>query len=315
MSTPSRIVSLLPSATEILCALELQDKLVGISHECDYPPEITSLPAVTHSHIASDISSAEIDAQVREHLGENSALYGLDEPLLQKLAPELIVTQALCDVCAVAASDVEKAACGLAQVAEVVNLEPSVLQDVFDTIIAVGNVTGVAEKAQQVVTELQSRVDAVRTRTATIAEPDKPKVVMLEWLDPPFNAGHWTPELVEYAGGIDLLGGKGQSSTTISWNAVREANPDYLIMACCGFDIERTLQDVKLVQQESWWDQLKAVANNNVFVIDGNQYFNRPGPRLVDSLEVLAHVLHPEVHPLPDGLQSAFVTATRPNAG
>jgi len=304
---PERIVSLLPSATEILCALGLRDRLVGVSHECDYPADISDLPVVTSSQIASGQSSRAIDDQVREHLDGNSALYSLNNELLRSLAPDLIVTQALCDVCAVSARDVEDAACGLATVSEVVNLEPANLQDVFATIRAVGKAAGVAAQADRLVKGLEIRLAAVIKRSAAIPPEQQPSVLMLEWVDPPFNAGHWTPELVGYAGGRDQLGDAGKPSRTISWAAVRDADPDVLVIACCGFGIERTLDDVEALYREAWWPDLTAVSNGKVFVIDGNHYFNRPGPRLIDSMEILGHALHPDVHSLPRGLEGTFV--------
>lgn len=304
---PGRIVSLLPSATEILCSLGLQDRLVGVSHECDYPAGVEELPVVTSSKIASGQTSLVIDEQVRTHLADNAALYSLDNKLLGSLSPDLIVTQALCDVCAVSAKDVEQAACGLAEVAEVVNLEPANLQDVFDTITAVGEVANVPDKAQSLVTSLAARLDDTKKRSALIEAGDRLSVAMLEWLDPPFNAGHWTPELVEFAGGLDLLGDRGKPSTTIDWDVVRVADPDALVFACCGFGIERTLQDVAGVSANNWWREMRAVKDEKVFVIDGNHYFNRPGPRLIDSLEILAHLLYPELHPLPPELESTFL--------
>lgn len=307
MNQSPRIVSLLPSATEIICALGLEEQLVGISHECDYPEAITSLPAVTDSAISNSLSSGDIDAQVREHLQSNAALYTINADVMSELGPDLIVTQALCDVCAVSAADVAAVACELTSVAEVVNLEPASLEDVFNTIVAIGASTGAEGAADSLVAGLNDRLEAVKRRTATLDPAAVPRVAMLEWLDPPFNAGHWTPELVGYAGGEPLVGSPGQPSVTISWDKVREADPDMLVIACCGFDVARTLKDVEALQKTDWWGSLRAVANGDVYVIDGNHYFNRPGPRLIDSLEILAHLLHPGLHPLPSFLENTYV--------
>ena len=284
---------------KILCALGLRDRLIAVSHECDYPADVIGLPVVTSSRIASGQASHEIDAQVREHLAENAALYSLDNELLHRLRPDLIVTQALCDVCAVSARDVAAAACGLSTVADIVNLEPMCLDDVFATIRAVGEAAAAGEQADALIAGLMQRRDEVIARTTDVPSANRPRVVMLEWVDPPFNAGHWTPELVDHAGGRDLLGQPGQASRTISWRAVQEADPDVLIIACCGFGIERTLVDVRALQTATRWSELSAVQQGRVWVIDGNHYFNRPGPRLIDSLEILAHLLHPEQHPVP----------------
>ena len=306
MTSPERIVSLLPSATEILCALGLRERLVGVSHECDFPAEVIGLPVVTHSHIAQGQSSRAIDTQVREHLQNNAALYSLDATLLRQLHPDLIVTQALCDVCAVSADDVQAAACDLATVAEVVNLEPTCLEDVLATIMAVGAAAGVTAMAAEVVAGLRSRLHDIARRTEQ-AVVQRPTVVMLEWLDPPFNAGHWTPELVRYAGGVDCLGGEGLPSHTLEWQQIVAADPDVLVVACCGFDLPRTMQDVQELPARPGWHSLAAVRNNRVFVIDGNHYFNRPGPRLIDSLEILSYLLHPELFDLPRNLAGTYI--------
>jgi iron complex transport system substrate-binding protein len=292
-----RIVSLLPSATEIICELGLDDQLVGVSHECDYPIGVEQLPRVTSSVIPKNVASADIDRLVREHLQNNASLYLLDLELLEKLAPDLIVTQALCDVCAVSSDDVEAAVHALPSRPAVVNLEPSQLEDVFRTIERVGAAAAVPRVARNLVTELGSRIQAVVERTAKVT--NHPKVVFLEWIDPPFSAGHWTPELIEFAGGIDCLGNAGSPSRTLQWSEIVAAQPDVLIAACCGFDADRTAQDADILARQAGWNELPCVQAGRVVYLDGNAYFNRPGPRLVDSLELLAHHLHPDIHRFP----------------
>jgi iron complex transport system substrate-binding protein len=299
-----RIVSLLPSATEIICELGLAKQLVGVTHECDYPEFVKGLPKVTRTLIPSDVPSKEIDRLVRERLGSERALYSLDMPTLQSLAPDLIVTQALCDVCAVAESEVAAAACVLPGRPRVLNLEPSSVNDVLGCIIAVGEAAGVQDAAARVVESLQARVDAVAARTATLEH--RPKGVLLEWIDPPFCAGHWSPELVRLAGGIDVAGLEGKPSRTTEWERIRAADPHWIMVACCGFDVARTLADMPLLEAYPGYRDLTCVRNGNVFVTDGSAYFSRPGPRLVDSLEILAHALHPAVHPLPAGRVAAL---------
>ena len=300
-----RIVSLLPSATEIVCVLGLEENLVGVTHECDYPPFVKSLPKVTKTLIPHDAASADIDALVRERLETALALYSLDMPVLETLRPNLLVTQALCDVCAVAEAEVSAAACTLPGLPKVLNLEPMSLEDVFTTLHLLGKATDTEAKAEEVVEALRQRVRSVEARTEGIALSDRPKVAFVEWIDPIFNGGHWNPTLVEMAGGIDVLGSVGQASRTTPWETVLAAQPDVLFIACCGFSLERTLQDMPLLERRKGWGDLPCVRSGRVYVTDGSAYFSRPGPRLVDSLEIMAHALHPSHHPLPEGLPAA----------
>ena len=303
-----RIVSLLPSATEIICSLGLRDQLVGVTHECDYPPNVAGLPVVTTSQIPSTATSQEIDAMVREQLDKTNALYSLKEDVLESLSPDLIVTQTLCDVCAVAAGEVQRAILRLSHVPEVLNLEPSSLGEVLngfrDLAAIVEKVSGkqLSENANSCIRELESRIDRVRERNKGV-EPKS--VVLMEWIDPPFSAGHWSPEIVGIAGGKELLGIAGERSQTISWERVRTANPDVLVLACCGFDVPRTMQDRGILESYPGWNSMKCVQQKQVYVVDGSAYFSRPGPRLVDSLEILANVLWPGKNSLPAGLSPA----------
>ena len=298
-----RIVSLLPSATEIVCELGLGNQLVGVTHECDYPPFVRELPKVTQTMIPQDASSREIDALVRERLKTQRALYTLDMPTLETLRPELIVTQALCDVCAVAEAEVTAAACMLPGNPKVVNLEPMRLGEVFACLHLVGEAAGMSRRASDVVARLQARVEAVASRTRGIT--DCPRVVLLEWIDPPFCSGHWSPELVRMAGGIEVVGQEAQPSRAIVWDEIARADPEMLLIACCGFDAQRTHQDLPILSAYPGFDNLSCVRSGRVYLVDGNAYFSRPRPRLVDSLEILAHALHPHVHPLPSGMPAA----------
>jgi iron complex transport system substrate-binding protein len=302
-----RIVSLLPAATEIVCALGLEEQLVGVTHECDFPPGVRNLPKVTRSLIPSGAPSGAIDRLVREHYGTQQALYTLDFPLLQELAPDLIVTQALCDVCAVAEAEVQAAACALPNAAHVVNLTPETIWEVFDSVRHVARAAHVPDRAEPVVHALEHRVDVVLSRSLDLQH--KPRVAFLEWLDPPFSSGHWTPELIFLAGGIETLAKEGERSRTLTWPEVVASQPDVVIIACCGFDVERTLGDLPLLDHVDGWHDVPAVRTGRVYVIDGSQYFSRPGPRLVDSLEILAHTLHPDVHILPNGMPRAIAYA------
>ncbi len=302
-----RIVSLLPSATEIICQVGLGEYIVGVSHECDYPSFVKELPNVTESLIPKDASSLEIDIAVRKQLSTEKAIYHLDMEVLKELKPDFIITQSLCEVCAVAEDEVLEAVCELPGDAQIINLEPMSLEDVFNTLLLVGEETNFKQQARLAVDKLKERVESVIEITEkNITLNAKPKLVFLEWLDPLFNAGHWTPELIEYAGGISLLSNKHRPSNTISWDSVVETNPDALFVSCCGYNLERTLLDMPIIEKKSEWSNLKAPKQNQVFVIDGNAYFSRPGPRLVDGLEIMAHALHPDMHVLPEGLLPAL---------
>ncbi len=292
-----RLVSLLPSATEIVCALGLQKYLVGVSHECDYPAAVASLPAVTNTAIPKGLDSKAIDETVRTLLQTDAALYHLNVEVLEELKPTHIVTQALCDVCAVSAAEVNEVAGRLPGKPRVINLEPMSLQQVFDTILLLGNATDRTQDAERVVKALEARVEAVAFRSSAIPQKQKPRVAMLEWIDPLFNAGHWTPELVAMAGGIDCLGNLNQPSVRLDDGALMQSNPDVLFIALCGFDLSRTEQDLALLQNLPGWKDLSCVKNRRVYYTDGNAFFSRAGPRLVESLEILAHALHPQVHP------------------
>jgi iron complex transport system substrate-binding protein len=284
----------------MICALRLEDQVVGVTHECDWPPSVLCLPKVTHTLIPAQASSGEIDCMVRERLQRHRALYTLNLPVLQELRPDLIVTQALCDVCAVAEDEVHAAACMLPGRPRVINLEPQTLSEVFASIRQVASAAGVDGVAEEVIRGLTGRVAAVITRTARVQR--RPRVALLEWLDPPFCCGHWSPELVRLAGGIEGLGQEGRPSRTLRWDEVVAWQPEVVFIACCGFSVERTLRDLPALEFVPGWQHMPAVHSGRVYVTNGSHYFSRPGPRLVDSLEILAHALHPEVHPLPAGL-------------
>ena len=301
-----RIVSLLPSATEIICSLGLREHLVGVTHECDYPADVVGLPVVTKSVIPHDALSIDIDQLVRSQLETTTALYSLNVELLEELQADIIVTQALCEVCAVSEAEIEETICQLSNSPKVLNLEPMCLNDVFGTLLLVGKETGQEAVSIDVVDALNARVERVHALTkAHVQKNQYPKVTFLEWIDPPFNAGHWTPELIEMAGGIDCLGNKHQPSETTLWQRIIEAQPDVMFVACCGFSLERAIEDLAILQSNDGWDDLPCVKNKRVYFSDGNSYFNRPGPRLVDSLEIIANALHPDVHILSLDLPTA----------
>jgi iron complex transport system substrate-binding protein len=285
------VVSLLPAATEIVAALGRLDDLVAVSHECDFPPEVQAKPRITRCEIHGNrLPSAETDRWVRTQLREKGTLYTMDEPLLRRLEPDVILTQRLCDVCAVGYGSVVALAATLPGPPQVVNLEPSRLGDVFQDILNVGAALDAKNEAADVVAELQARVNTLRRRTTTLP---RRRCVLLEWVDPLFRSGHWGPDLVAVAGGIDPVGIAGADAATVEWQSIRDANPEVIVLACCGYDIQRTLADVPLLKAQPGWHDLPAVKTSEVWVLDGSAYVSRPGPRLVDSAELIAQCLHP----------------------
>jgi len=286
---PLRIASLLPSATEIVCSLGLEEALVAVSHSCDFPGRVESLPRVTRTRVPHG-GSREIDAMVRDCLHRGESLYQLDEALLESLRLDLIVTQALCEVCAVGPAEVDRAVPALSSRPRVVTLEPRTLEEVFGAIEAVGEAVGRSEEAELVVRDLRRRVDAVRARSAALAR--RPRVVFLEWADPPICGGHWNPELVELAGGRDGLGRRGEPSRRVAWENVLAWQPEVMVLACCGFDEARGRQELELLRRAPGFELLPCARDGRTYVMDGVRLFSRPGPSLVESLERLAVILH-----------------------
>ena len=281
-----RVVSLLPSATEILYALGVEP--VATSHECDYPSAARELPAVNRSRIDASASSAEIDSQVLQAEREGG-VYEIDLDALREADPDLIVTQGLCDVCAVDQVVVEDAVDRLGLETEILTTDPHSLADVFDDVGRIGAAVGEDERAAELVGELRERVEAIREAAAGA---DRPRVAVLDWMDPVMTAGHWVPELVEIAGGE--YGFDADASVPREWEAVREYDPDVLVVSPCGFDLEQTADNAADLTDRPGWAELSAVENDRVYALDGHQFVNRPGPRLVDTLEHLAGLLHPE---------------------
>jgi iron complex transport system substrate-binding protein len=282
-----RIVSLLPSATEILFGIGAGADVVGVTHECDFPDAARKLPRLTSSALPDASNSAEIDRHVRASLHLGSSLYHLDSHLLEQLAPDLIITQELCKVCAVSYEIVDRAAKRLTGDPRVVSLEPSSLDDVLANIEFVGELTGHIAGARALVEGLSLRIEALRAA----ATPDLPRTLVLEWTDPPMGAGHWTPGLVELAGGASILSNPGANSQRLEWAAIARADPDAVIVAPCGFDIPRANAAIGELAGIPEWTSLRAHREKRVHVVDGNAYVNRPGPRLVDTAEIFAQLL------------------------
>ncbi len=289
-----RIVSLIASATEIVHALGFGADLVGRSHECDYPPEVLSLPVCTEPKFDVSGSSAEIDRRVKETLQDAVSVYRVHTPVLEALQPDVIITQSQCEVCAVSLRDVEEAVCQMVSSRpQVVALEPNSLADVWEDIRRVAQALGAPERGEALVDRLQARMEAIARQAQALAE--RPRVACIEWIDPLMAAGNWVPELVEMAGGQNLFGQAGQHSPWMTWDDLMAADPDVIVFMPCGFDIARTLEELPVLTQRHGWRRLQAVRNGRVYATDGNAYFNRPGPRLMESLEILAELLHPRI--------------------
>lgn len=289
-----RIVSMLASGTELVCALGLGDQLVGRSHECDYPAWVKRLPEVSHPTFDIEGSSLEIDQRVRERLHRGEPLYEVEEARIAELAPDVIITQTHCEVCAVSPADFAHKVPAKVEREQVVALSTGTLDAILEGFVAVARVLGKPEQGEALVRSLRARLAAIAEQTRAL---HKPSVVCLEWIQPAFAMGNWGPELVEVAGGKNLLGTPGVHSTTTPWSALRAADPDVLVVAPCGFGLERTLREMPLLAEEPGWQELRAVRTGRVYVADGNLYFNRSGPTLFDSPQILAEILHPAQFP------------------
>lgn len=288
-----RVVSLIASATEIVAALGCRDSLVGVSHECDFPPSIEGLPRLTEPKFDVSGSSGEIDRRVKEVLRDGLAVYRVDADRLKALEPDVIVTQDQCEVCAVSLADVEQAVCEwTGSDVKVVSLRPDALEDVWNDIRRVAEALGREAAGEELVARLRARMAEIAARARQTAH--RPRVVTIEWADPLMAGGNWVPELVEMVGGDNLFGEAGKHSPWMDWDRLAAADPDFIVLMPCGFDLPRVMQDVAMLSGRAEWRALRAVREGQVFATDGNQYFNRPGPRLAESLEILAEILHAE---------------------
>ncbi|HEY3854688.1 MAG TPA: cobalamin-binding protein [Verrucomicrobiae bacterium] len=285
-----RIVSLLPSCTEIVCGLGCADQLVGRSHECDFPQEIQSLPVCTFARIDSTAPSAEIDGQIKSLLQRALSIYEVDAAHIEQLRPDLILTQDQCEVCAVSLADLRKA---LPNSPEILSVSPMRLADIWKDIQTIADAIGVGDHGREWISQLKHRVVDVIQKTCMIKK--RPTVACIEWLDPLMAAGNWVPEMVELAGGHDVLGVAGKHSAWMDWPKLTQSNPDIIVLMPCGFDLDRTRHESQSLAKHPGWHKLPAVKSNNIFAVDGNHYFNRPGPRVVESIEILAEILQPKL--------------------
>jgi iron complex transport system substrate-binding protein len=290
-----RICSFLPSATEIVYSLGLGDNLVGVTHECDYPPEARNKPKIIGSLIKpEELKSKEIDRLVSETFSAGKSIYIVDAEILRKANPDIILTQELCDVCAVSGNEVIEAVKVLGYSPQIISLKPETLDGILSTITLVGEATQKREQAEDLVIKLKSRINAVKSLFDK--EKDRPRVFCMEWLEPPYTAGHWVPEMIEIAGGECTLGKAGEPSFRVSWDEISSFAPQIIVLMPCGFNIERTLREVDILNSNEYWYKLPSVRKGHVYLVDANSYFSRPGPRIVDGLEILAKIFHPEIY-------------------
>jgi iron complex transport system substrate-binding protein len=288
-----RICSLLPSATEIAFALGLGDQVVAVSHECDYPPDVSNRPVLTKSAIHQKIHrSLEVDREVEQRGGD---IYEIDEKLLERLKPDLILTQELCHVCAVSYTKVKEAARVLDADTKIVSLEPTNLEEIVDNILLVGRMTGKIAQAQKLSSQMLRRIDRVKEKAEKVEH--RPRVFFMEWLQPLWAGGHWIPQMVDYAGGFDGLGRLGKPSHRIGWDEVVEYQPEVIVLSPCGFDANQVMEEAHTLASYEEWDKIPAFQSSKVYAVNASAYFSRSGPRVVEGLEILAHIIHPELFP------------------
>ena len=300
-----RICSFLPSTTEIVYELGLGDSLTGVTHECDYPPEAVDKERVIMSFIEPEkLTSREIDDIVTQNARDGKSTYLVKKEALQEADPDLILTQELCEVCAVSGNQVHEAVEVLGRTPEIIALEPKTLNGILETITIIGEATGTEARAKEITDGLSSRIEKIRSKLGD--ERDRPRVFCLEWLDPPYVAGHWVPEMVEIAGGDCGIGRPGEPSFKVTWDDIVEFAPQMLFIMPCGYDIEKTLKEIDTLSSNDGWFALPATNRGEIYLMDANSYFSRPGPRVVDGLEILAKTIHPEAmkgyEPPPDSV-------------
>jgi len=304
MRTAQQIVSFLPSATEMACALGLSDQLVGITHECDYPPEVVGKAIVVRNALPIEkMNQGEVDVAVAQRMRDGLSLYEVDEKLLQELAPDLILTQNLCQVCAPSGNEVSQAVNLLPKEPQILWLTPRSLEEIFANLRELGEATGRTKEAEELIATGRARLEKTAAPTRDLSH--RPRVFCMEWLDPVYCSGHWVPEMVKLAGGVDALAHEGEDSVRIPWDDVVQWAPEVLIVTPCGFNLEKVIEQTQKLPGYPGWSDLPAVREGRVYAVDANSYFARPGPRVVDGTELLAHLIHPELFPW-NGPASAY---------
>ena len=289
-----KIVSLLPATTEIVCALGLEQNLVGRSHECDYPETIKHLPVCSEANFPDNLSSAAIDVKVKEILADALSVYTVKREVIKQLAPDVVITQAQCEVCAVSLKEVEEALDNyLDKQTHIVSLQPNKLDDIFNDIKTVAVALNAEAAGDTLMEDLQERVDIIRHKLKYVES--RPSVACMEWLEPLMVSGNWVPELVSIAGGSSILAEAGKHSPFVQWDDILDADPEIIVVMPCGFSIERTMREIDLLLNLPGFAAMRAVKANRLYIADGNQYFNRPGPRIVDSIEIMAEIIHPKL--------------------
>jgi iron complex transport system substrate-binding protein len=294
MAAAQRIVSFLPSATEMVCALGLGDRLVGVTHECDYPPEARGKPVVVRNALPVEtMSQREIDVAITQRMRDGLSLYQVDEKLLQELAPDLILTQNLCQVCAPSGNEVSQLLKSLSRQPQILWLTPRSLAEIADNVRELGRATGRSQEAEDLISVGRARLEKIATVTRGLSS--RPRVFCMEWLDPVYCSGHWMPEMVRIAGGVDELSREGTDSVRIPWDEVLKWSPEVLIVTPCGFNLDKVLEQARRLYDYSGWADLPAVQKGRIYAVDANSYFARPGPRVVEGTELLAHLIHPDL--------------------
>ena len=288
-----RVLSLLSSTTEIIYALGCGDRLVGRSHECDYPEEVSELPICTIPKFNVDGTSREVDDEVKSLVQSALSIYYINEKLLKELKPDIIFTQSQCEVCAVSVSDVENALKNITGLSSrVISVEPNSIEDIFNDILTIAEILNVRKKGKELVELIKAKIDSTEK---IVYQKSSPSVAAIEWIDPLMAAGNWVPQLIRVAGGKNLFGEAGKHSPWMKYNDLVEQDPEIIIVMPCGYDIKKSLIEIKTLESKKGWGSLKAVRNRNVYITDGNQFFNRPGPRIIESLEILLEIIHPDL--------------------
>lgn len=292
--TNKQIISLLPSATEIVCALGLEKNLVGRSHECNFPESVKNLPVCSEANLPDDLSSAAIDLKVKEILSDALSVYTVKRETVKSLAPDVIITQDQCEACAVSLKEVEESLENfLDKSAQIISLQPNKLDDIFKDIQTIADALEVPETGNTLIEDLQERIDIIRHKLKYVES--RPTVACIEWLDPLMISGNWIPELVSVAGGKSILAETGKHSPYVQWDAILQADPEVIVVMPCGFSIERTMREIDILLNLPGFAAMQAVKNNRLYISDGSQYLNRPGPRIVDSIEMIAEIVHPKL--------------------